>query len=441
MRKTNSFSTFIGLFSLYLLLLPGSAQAAESFSLAVHDQDIRVSRYQASGSQLMIWIMPRLSATPRAQSLADAIARLGIEVWLVDLADSLFLPEGPATQRRIPGRYVSGLVRAAHEQSGKIISLMAGGYAAIPVLKGARDWQLSQQALTPGEEYFSGVVLLSPELYATIPALGQDPVYEAIVRATNVPVMLFQSGKHGNRWQLDRLLEQLQSGGAATFHKILPGVIGLFREDDTAPATLQALKAFPAELARSLKLLQRLPLPPEPAALEEAADNPGRGLDTRLTEFRADFGPVPVDLFAARGQRVTREHYRGRVTVVNFWASWCPPCVEEIPSLNHLRELMAGEPFELISVNYAEDSTRVRRFLREVKVDFPVLLDSDGRFSAQWKVLVFPSTFVIGPDGRIVYGVNGAIHWDSPEVVAQLKALLKQSRLRRISTQVAMGSW
>jgi thiol-disulfide isomerase/thioredoxin len=406
---------------LFLCLWLGTAQAAESFYLTVDDQDIQVNRYSAPGSRLMVWVMPRLSATPRARELAESMVHQGVEVWLVDLAESLFLPEGPATQRNIHGRYVAGLVRAAHKRSGKSISLMARGYAAIPTLKGVREWQ---RLASPESSYLSGVVLVSPELYATIPALGQDPVFEPITRATNVPIMLYQAGKRGNRWQLDHLLKQLQSGGAVTFHKILPGVTGLFNDDDNAAATRKAMEAFPAELARSLRLLQRLPTPSQAVAMEETADPAGLGLDTQLTEFRGGFAPAPVDLSAARGQRVKRDDYRGQVTVMNFWASWCPPCVEEIPSLNHLRELMADEDFELISVNYAEDSERVHAFLKQVKVDFPVLLDSDGRFSAQWKVLVFPSTFVIGPDGRIVYGVNGAIHWDSPEVVSRLKALL-----------------
>lgn len=62
--------------------------------------------------------------------------------------------------------------------------------------------------------------------------------------------------------------------------------------------------------------------------------------------------------------------------------------------------------------------------MQEVDVDFPVLLDSDGKVSAKWNVLVFPSTFVIAPDGKIVYGVKGGIHWDNPEVIKQLKSLM-----------------
>ena len=397
----------------------GVAHAADQFNLAVHDQDIQVTRFTASGSQLMLWVMPRVSDTPRLSSMAQQVAQLGIEVWLVDLAESLFLTEGPATQRSIDGRYVAGLIEAAHRSSNKTISLMSRGYAAIPVLKGVRDWQ---QRASNG--YLSGVVLVSPDLYATIPGLGMDPVYEAITAATNIPIMLYQSGKRGNRWQLDKLLAQLQSGGAQVFYKILPGVTGLFNDKDNDPATLQAVSDFPAQLKKNLALLQRLPTPLTVVALAASSQHQGLGLDTQLSPFKASLSPVPVDLYNAYNQREVRDNFKGRVTVMNFWASWCPPCVEEIPSLNQLRQIMANEKFELISINYAEDKSRMLKFLRDVKVDFPVLMDIDGSYSAQWNVLVFPSTFVIGPDGRIVYGVNGAIHWDSPQVVQQLRALL-----------------
>ena len=402
-----------------------SAQAVEEMNVPVHDQELQVHHFKASGNQLMVWIMPRLEATPRVMQLAERMAAQGVEIWLVDLSYSLFLPQGPASLRSIDGRYVSGLIEAAHRHSGKNITLLARGYAAIPALKGARDWQFSQPR-QQDRMYLNGVILISPDLYATIPALGLDPVYEAIVRATNVPMMIYQSGKRGNRWQLDRLVEQLQQGGAQVYTRVLPGVTGLFADEDKAPATLAALDGLPGEMSKAMQLLQRLPTPLQVAELSQVEAQTGLGLDTQLTPFSADFAPAPVDLQSARGERVIRKNYTGKVTVMNFWASWCPPCVEEIPSLNNLRRQLAERPFELISINYAEDPQQIGDFLRRVKVDFPVLLDEDGSYSAQWKVLVFPSTFVIGPDGRIVYGVNGAIHWDAPEVVRQLRALMPE---------------
>ena len=92
---------------------------------------------------------------------------------------------------------------------------------------------------------------------------------------------------------------------------------------------------------------------------------------------------------------------------------------------------MKGKPFELISVNYAEDEAVVKQFLKQVNVDFPVLLDQTGRVSSEWHVLVYPSTFIITPTGKIEYGVNGAILWDSPDVVIKLTTLLPSESLPR----------
>ena len=98
--------------------------------------------------------------------------------------------------------------------------------------------------------------------------------------------------------------------------------------------------------------------------------------------------------------------------------------MEEIPSLNRLKQAMQDKSFQLISINYAEPAEKIHDFLTQVNVDFPVLLDPGGKLTGQWKVLAFPSTFVIGPDGNIQFGVNAGIHWDTDEVIQQLKALL-----------------
>jgi thiol-disulfide isomerase/thioredoxin len=134
--------------------------------------------------------------------------------------------------------------------------------------------------------------------------------------------------------------------------------------------------------------------------------------------------PLKINLKTASGQSFIRENFTGKVTLVNFWASWCGPCVEEIPALNRLREHMKDRPFELISINYAEKPQQIREFLNMVRVDFPVLLDEDGSYSAKWNVLVYPATFVIATNGEIVYGVNGAIEWDSEEITGKLEALM-----------------
>ena len=114
---------------------------------------------------------------------------------------------------------------------------------------------------------------------------------------------------------------------------------------------------------------------------------------------------------------------KGKIVIVNFWATWCPPCVEEIPSLNRLKEKMQGKPFDLISINYAEDRQVILDFLKEVDVDYPVLMDLNGGFAKKWNVITYPSTFLIDTNGKIIYGVNSAIIWDEPEIIDIIKSL------------------
>ena len=236
--------------------------------------------------------------------------------------------------------------------------------------------------------------------------------------------MIFQGGGRNNRWQLGALVERLSAGGAQVYTEILPGVTGIFYEGDTAPATLEAWGTIAPKLIGITALLEKTPTPLAARELAPSESPAGTGLDTKLAVYKGDPNPQPLDLPDYEGGRSHITDFRGKVTVVNFWATWCPPCIEEIPSLNRLRQRMQGKAFDLISVDYAEDRRQVAEFLQKVDVHFPVLLDADGSVSAKWGALVFPSTFVIGPDGKIVYGVNGAIQWDSDEVVETLEDLL-----------------
>lgn len=400
------------------------AESAEEITVEIKDTELSLLRFNAEGEHLIIWISPGFGDHQRSYAVAEAISKRGIEVWHIDLAESLFLTQSTNTLRALDGSYVAGLISEAHESTGKSVTLMTRSYAAIPLLRGARLWQMQAKADNDHNDYLTGAILFSPELYSEIPPLGQDPVYDPIASATNIPIMLYQSGRRGNRWQLDKTLEKLEAGGAAVYLKILPGVTGVFYLKDNAVETSDVLKQLPEEIERVVHMLERIPTPKAVNKLMADDGAKSANLDITLRPFISDMAPLEIKLKTASGESFTREDFTGKVTLVNFWASWCGPCVEEIPALNRLREHMKDRPFELISINYAEKPQQIREFLNMVKVDFPVLLDEDGSYSAKWNVLVYPATFVIATDGNIAYGVNGAIEWDSEEITGQLEALM-----------------
>ena len=144
-------------------------------------------------------------------------------------------------------------------------------------------------------------------------------------------------------------------------------------------------------------------------------------------EKRETLDTYDWQLETLEGEKVNLSSSEGKVMLINFWATWCPPCVEEIPMLNRLSEKMQDTNFELLSVNFGQEKPTISEFLKKVNVVFPVLLDDGGKTAGNWNAIVLPSTFVIGPDGKFAYAVNAAIEWDGPEVVKALKNLVDKS--------------
>jgi len=399
----------------------------ELLTINVNQQDIQLQHYPAEGRYVTLWLAPGSGFGPRHHQVASALQQQGIESWQVDLLENLFLPRGSASIRKVDAELIAALVQRVRQQTNKKLVLVSNSYGAIPLLRGMRQWQLDQQQ----DDYLIGAVLFSPNAYQGIPSLGLPPEYIPSVFATNMPLMIIQSAANGNRWQLPQLIDALQSGGSPVFWRLMPGVTSMFYDkEDKADATLQHLQQTPGRIVQAIQLLDKLPHPPHAAELPGSTmvKTKPLGLNITLTPFRADWSPPPIRLEDANGTKHVIQDYTGKVRVINFWASWCPPCVEEIPSLNRLREQLADQSFELISVNYAQQAEEVKAFLREVEVNFPVLIDRRGAEAARWQVLAFPSTFVIDAQGKIRYGVNAAIEWDNPEVVSLLRRLIQESK-------------
>ena len=270
-----------------------------------------------------------------------------------------------------------------------------------------------------------GAIIFSPDLVSGLPALGKNPEYLDITRKTNIPMIILQGGLRSSAAQFLRMLQELWSNNHNVYYSMLPGIAGMFYRDEPNAETLAKLKALPGEMPLYFRLLEATPWHISKGSYVQPREAAKVSLDIKLRAFQGNPQPLPIQLKDVSGRTLKLEDYRGKVTVVNFWATWCPPCVEEIPSLNRLREEMQGEAFELISINFAETPKTVNEFMKRVNVEFPVLIDPSGKVSQQWNVIGFPSTFVIGKDGKIKYGVNAAIHWDAPEVIEALKALSK----------------
>ena len=127
------------------------------------------------------------------------------------------------------------------------------------------------------------------------------------------------------------------------------------------------------------------------------------------------------------GRAHTLSDYAGKVVMLNFWATYCGPCIKEMPSIQRLKDKMAGKDFAILAVDMAEEPTDVKAFLKKhrIKVDFPLLLDPDGEVVEQWMISAVPTTFILDPEGKIRYAFYGGLEWDNEEVIATLNGLMK----------------
>jgi len=132
----------------------------------------------------------------------------------------------------------------------------------------------------------------------------------------------------------------------------------------------------------------------------------------------ADFVLTDLD-----GNRHRLADYKGQVSIVNFWATWCPPCRAEMPSMQRAWEKLEKESIVMLGVDVGEDEDTIFLFTANYPVEFPLLVDHDSMVVEQWTVQGLPTTFVVGVKCRIVYRAIGGREWDDPDLLALARAL------------------
>lgn len=141
-------------------------------------------------------------------------------------------------------------------------------------------------------------------------------------------------------------------------------------------------------------------------------------------ETRAALPAPALKAYDLAGAPKSLDEYRGRMVVLNFWATWCPPCQREMPSLERLRTRMAGRPLEVVAMSSAETADEVKAYLSKMKLGFTVLLDADSSNTRRWKVFALPTTFILDAEGRIRHVLTGPTEWDQGEALAVIESML-----------------
>ncbi|MET0046301.1 MAG: TlpA disulfide reductase family protein [Sedimenticola sp.] len=415
--------------ALLIALLATTAAASDSEELSIalaSETEIPVTRFHSDGDRIL-WLPSEFGFRgARELSLADGLAVHGFDVWLADLHDGYFLPPGRSSLLEIPVDEVAELIKRSQPEQGRLFIMSTGRGAALAMMA-VRRWQ----QLYPERKPLGGLFLFHPNLMARAPVPGEDPEYLPVAQLTNQPILLIQPADSSKRWYLDELLEKLRGGGADVFTRVIRDVSdGFHHRPNASEKELAQSARLPGILASVAPLLARL---------NPAARTPAKRLDTtdglewnatafsgKLSPYTGDPTPPGLSLSDLEGQHYTLSDYRGKVVLLNFWATWCPPCVKEIPSLGRLKRKLSDRAVAVLSVDVGESVERVEAFLKKVPADFPVMLDPEGATVKAWKLRAFPTTFLIDGEGRIRYAYFGGLEWDTPEVVTLIEKILEE---------------
>ena len=405
-----------------ILALPMPAICAERDTITLDNgNDIDIEKYPSTGNNLLLWLPSEHGLTAGLRLLASELAGQGIEVWIADPFSTWFLNTTTDSLEKIDRDDYSRLLSKAIA-GGKKVILASNDRGTSVLLDAARTWQLNHTGKT-----LHGTIIISPNLYIETPGAGQEAAYLPVVNSTRLNMLLMVPKKSTAFLRLEALQRSLANAGSNVFIQPLPAVRDrfFFRQDATE-SEQQASAKLAQQIKQGMQLLFKTPTPSEISARETTVEIKKSSSSTtgKVLPFKGNWEPPPFTLFDLAGKKHALSEFRGKVLLVNFWASWCPPCVHEIPSMTRLKDSFMDHNFDILAVNLGEDKASIETFLQQHPVNFPVLLDPGQTQPKQWKVFAFPTSYLLDKNGRIRYSVAGGIDWNEPEIQQIVNELL-----------------
>jgi peroxiredoxin len=150
-------------------------------------------------------------------------------------------------------------------------------------------------------------------------------------------------------------------------------------------------------------------------------------VDMGVETFPSRASQIEIQLQDLYGADVNISDFRGKIVLLNFWATWCPTCVVEMPSMEKLHRKLKDKDFALVSISLQDPAAEVKRFFKQNKLTFTALLDSTGKTVPGIGIRAIPTTLILDKTGRVVGRVMGAREWDSRESMAMFEQLIVES--------------
>jgi len=137
--------------------------------------------------------------------------------------------------------------------------------------------------------------------------------------------------------------------------------------------------------------------------------------------------PAPdFTLMDLEGRTWTLSELKGQVVFLNFWATWCPPCISEMPSMQNLYNTLPQDQFKMLTILYSDEASNAKDFAEKLEITLPILVDGDKKVGMEYGLTGVPETFILDKQGIIRETVKGPAEWDSAEVIHMLRGYIDQ---------------
>ena len=409
-----------------LLTIVLSIHLFSSESLTINfgaDEELQINQYKSKSNELLVILPSEHGITDGLKILAKDLQKNNTEVWIADPYSSLFLPAVESSLKKIPlEAYVSVISKAI--KTNKKVYLFSNDKASVILLKALNKWQHKSK------NKLAGVILLSPNLYIKTPTAGNEGTLSNIASATNISLKLLIPAKSTLALRIEDTKKSLEKSGSDISVKVLDNVRDrfYFREDSTNAENKMA-KHFASILKESMKDTLKTAKVRSAVNISKKVVKKKKKDNTQwLNKYDGKLLAQDFTLIDTNKKSHTLSQYKGRVVLLNFWASWCPPCVHEIPSMSDLTDELRAQniPFDILAVNLGEDEFEMSEFLDEHEVSFTVLLDPPKAIARQWKVYAYPTSYIIDKKGVIRYSIAGGFDWNTQGVKDLLKKLASE---------------
>jgi thiol-disulfide isomerase/thioredoxin len=414
------------IYLILLLLISFSVEAYQNIEIELDTgSTLSVTQFKGDGKSLIIWLPSERGLGQGYITIALDLAAMDLDVWAADLHESYIIPTGRNSLYEMDMDDQLALIDVAKSQGYQDVFLLSSDRGAQLALNAAYLWQQKNDHA----DLIKGLLLFSPHLVQGRTEMGDSASYVEISNYSNLPVYMLLPQYSTKFARGKEIAAQLSKAGSQVYIHTFKGVQGGFHmrpEEDLKSVDISAREQLAENLYAAVGLLKasrKRDITPGYRYTDNGKLDNRKIKTPNLHPYKADPNPQSLVLKDINGKTFDLSATSDEVILVNFWASWCRPCVEEVPSLSRLVNRMQGRPFKVVAINIGESSQDIKQFTQSIPVNFDILLDQDGQAVRDWKVYAYPSNYLIDREGKIRYAYRGALEWDAPEIISTIESL------------------